>query len=79
MTTNFDEINFVVDELKPLIVVLVETHLTVDVNEHLYAINGYAMHNCFSTSRHTCGVAIYVNTTMKTEIKVNDSSEGNWC
>lgn len=78
ITTNFDEIKAIVDDKKPAVVVLVETHLTEEINANLFAIDGYSMFNCLSHSRHTGGVTMYVRNSFQVVVQMNDKTDENW-
>lgn len=44
---------------------LYETHLTTDVDSNEVRVRGYKMIRCDSDSKHTGGVVVYINRTMK--------------
>lgn len=52
---------------------LSETHITKDVKDHESQIKGYKVYHCYSHSRHTGGVCIYIKNTVKLLNQSNDS------
>lgn len=55
-----------------------ETHLTSDIDENEVYINGYTSINCWSNSRHTGGVVIYVKNCLGFSVVLNDSIDYNF-
>jgi exonuclease III len=63
-----NEVHMMMNEYKPLIGCLTETHCTEDIEDHELDIPGYsAVIRCDSHSRHTGGVLIYVRDGIKFE------------
>lgn len=67
-----EELEMVVASYKPKIVSLSETHLTEDIQSSELVIKGYKLECCFSTSRHTGGVSIYVKNGVKFKKIINE-------
>lgn len=68
LLSNFEELEVLVNEKKPMIIFLTETHITIDINDSELKINGYNLVRCDSHSRHTGGVAIYVQEELSMNI-----------
>lgn len=58
---NLDNIKYCVSQIKPLVLCFTETCVTEEIMEHEIEITGYQLINCKSHSRHTGGVAIYID------------------
>lgn len=58
---NLDNIKYCVSCMRPLVMCFTETHITDEINDHEIEIAGYKLLTCKSHSRHTGGVAIYVD------------------
>lgn len=68
LISNFEELEVLVNEKKPMIIFLSETHITNDINDSELKISGYKLVRCDSHSRHTGGVAIYVQEELSMNI-----------
>lgn len=66
--TNITELKLIIRKIKPLIVILSETHVTDDIQDSELMIRDYDLCRCDSESRHTGGVIIYVKNDLKHEI-----------
>lgn len=68
-------------EIRPIVVIIVESHVT-DVDEDaLVGIKGYSSIRCDSDSVHTGGIVIYVNEEFSYEVVKNQrktKSGGYW-
>lgn len=60
ITSNINQLKLIVNERKPKIVLLSETHLTEEISDDELQIANYQMYRTDSNSRHTGGVAIYL-------------------
>lgn len=67
---NKTELCWLIEQWRPIIVCLTETHITQEVNEKERHIEGYKNFSCDSTSRHTGGSIIFI----KSEIKAKQIS-----
>lgn len=67
-----------VENYKPLMVLVTETHVTSSMDVGQFSITGYNLINCCSDSRHTGGVLIYARTTLKYRILINSQKNKNW-
>lgn len=78
ITTHFDELELLVDSKKPKLVMLTETHLTTDIDIAAFSIRNYKMCCCYSNSRHTGGVMMYIHDSIKFH-EINNLVKGmNW-
>lgn len=78
ITSHFAELEILVSKKNPKIVMLTETHLTVDVEASEYNIRNYNMLCCYSTSRHTGGVIMYIHESVKYHVVDNSTCGLNW-
>lgn len=76
--SHFEEIRLAIQQHKPNIFVITETHLTDKHNVNLYDVLGYDMVNCLSNSSHTGGVTFYIKKSIKWSMNYNGSGNGNW-
>ena len=77
-STNFAALGQIVEDKRPFLVCLSETHI-VDINAFdQYNIPGYNIAACCSHSRHTGGVAIYVKESVQFNLCHNEVIDGNW-
>ena len=67
-----------VSRKKPKIIMLTETHLTLDIDRSEYNIENYRMLCCYSVSRHTGGVMMYVHESVKFNVVDNSTCGLNW-
>lgn len=65
LRNNFTELKYVIKKRKPNICLLNETHLTHDCDLNGLTINGYKLYNCFSHSKHTGGVSVFIDNKIK--------------
>lgn len=80
LTTHFLQLKQLLYDFKPLIVVVSETHITSDIEESEYFIDGYKSFVNLSVSRHTGGVICYVKSHVKCQEVQQFSTEWNyWC
>jgi exonuclease III len=78
LSTNYVELRQIVEEIRPFLVFLSETHI-VDIEAfNQYSIPGYNVAACLSHSRHTGGVAIYVKESVQSKLQLNEVCDGNW-
>lgn len=68
LTTNFLEVQQLLHTERPQIVCLNETHITTDIQDAELNIPGYQCFICYSNSRHTGGVVIYVSNNLKVTV-----------
>lgn len=78
ITAHFDELKLLVDNKKPKLVMPTETHLTVDINITEYSIRNYKICCCFSCSRHTGGVMMYIHNSIRYQEISNVMVGQNW-
>lgn len=67
-----------VQEKKPNLIFLTETHLRENIGDQEISIKGYKTVRCDSHSTHTGGVLIYVKNRIKLTVTSNFSELGNW-
>ena len=78
LSTNYVALRQIVEDKRPYLVFLSETHI-VDIDAFdQYSIPGYKIAACLSHSRHTGGVAIYVKESVHFNLCHNKAIEGNW-
>lgn len=65
LLNKLSEIEQYIDQNRPTIVALVETHLTENILEKEYQIQGYKSINVFSSSIHTGGCSFYIRDDVK--------------
>ncbi|RWS02969.1 endonuclease-reverse transcriptase-like protein, partial [Dinothrombium tinctorium] len=66
-------------ELRPEIILLSETHVTSDINDNEVFITNYKFLRCNSNSRHTGGVAAYVQNSLKiSKIEISSADESDF-
>lgn len=70
LLSNIDELRLLINQKKPLLVLLSETHVTENINESEIQVLNYNLLRCDSHSRHTGGCVIYY----KSELLVNQKS-----
>lgn len=63
-TAHKQELNWVVNQWKPAIICLVETRITVDLEDREIQIEGYTSVHALSVSRHTGGASIYIKSEL---------------
>lgn len=61
LTSNINQLKIAITNVYPKIILLSETHLTEDISDGEINICNYNLYRTNSTSRHTGGVAIYIN------------------
>lgn len=71
------ELTWIMAQWKPIIVGIVETHVTTDFNNNEIGIDGYNTICCYTHSRHTGGVILYVKEEYKYKEIVNIEYENN--
>lgn len=59
LTNNFSQLEIIAYEEKPDFIILSETHLTEDIDEHEIQIQQYSQYVTYSNSKRTGGVMIY--------------------
>lgn len=65
LRNNFTELKYVIRKRKPNICFLNETHLTDECGLSDLKINGYKLINCFSHSKHTGDVSVFIDKKLK--------------
>lgn len=65
LLANLNKIKIMCKSLKPKILICSEARITNEINFNEFNINGYKCDICYSNSRATGGVAIYVKKPMK--------------
>lgn len=65
LTTNINQLRVVTSEIKPKIILVSETHLTEDISDNEIQIDNFQVYRTDSSSRHTGGVAIYVDESLQ--------------
>lgn len=78
LSTNYVALRQIVEEKRPFLIFLAETHIVDEDAFNQYSIPGYNVAACLSHSRHTGGVAIYVKESIQFELQFNEACEGNW-
>lgn len=77
---NFEDMEVLVGQLKPAMIICSETCLTEQINDNEILMNGYNVYRCDSFSRHTGGVLIYIKSNIKSEVVLNKTYGKNvWC
>ncbi len=76
-TTNKDELLKLIEDTKPICVILSETHITTDIEDVELSIDGYNKEICYSRSRHTGGVSLYVSNQFKYKVLINEGDNIN--
>lgn len=71
LSKNIEQFKMYLYEKNPIAAILSETHITVDIEESEINVNGYRAMRCDSHSRHTGGVIIYVQNSIKCDVIVN--------
>jgi hypothetical protein len=77
LTTNYDYFEQLCADKTPSILCLSETHLTSDILEEMN-IKEYQLLRCDSNSRHTGGVAMYVEVDLKFNVVFNCCRGKTW-
>ena len=72
------EIDHLISEIKPTILIATETHLTEDTEEVLYKIKGYDSLVCYSESRHTGGIVFYTKNDLCCIEMSRNVVQGEW-
>jgi exonuclease III len=67
-----------VENEDPLIIAVVETHVTKNILDKEIKIKGYVTIRCDSDSRHTGGIVLYVKAKLKYEVVYNFKSGQNF-
>ncbi|XP_038120381.1 uncharacterized protein LOC119770122 [Culex quinquefasciatus] len=78
MRTHFDELKVIIQQNKPKLVILTETHLTSQHDLDEYEIQNYRRSVCLSRSAHTGGVLIYVDDRVDFETISDFVAGDNW-
>lgn len=78
MRTHFDELRVIIEQNKPKLVILTETHLTSQHDLDEYEIENYRRSDCLSRSAHTGGVSMYVDDRIDFETISNFVAGDNW-
>lgn len=78
ITTHFEELEVLVNKRRPKFLLLTETHLTADIGIAEYSIRNYNIFCCFSCSRHTGGVMMYIHDSIKCQEISNSVVGQNW-
>lgn len=65
LRNNFTELKYVIRKRQPNICILNETHLTNECDFNDLKLKGYQLINCFSHSKHTGGVSIFIDNKLK--------------
>uniref|UniRef100_U5ENN7 Putative transposase n=1 Tax=Corethrella appendiculata TaxID=1370023 RepID=U5ENN7_9DIPT len=78
LTTHIDELKIILEDCKPKLVFLTETHITADIDTDELHIDGYNIINCLSHSRHTGGILIYVQQNIRCKILTNVQYNNDW-
>lgn len=72
LLANFDCVEIMCSEEKPFILACSESRITREININEYKIDGYNAIECFSATRFTGGVVIYVRADIKYKLLHND-------
>lgn len=78
LASHSDELLQLLDHRTPIVCCVSETHLTSDIEEIEFCIDGYTAICCESNSRHTGGVVIYVMNCLGFSVMLNDSVDYNF-
>lgn len=76
-TAHKAQLIWVVNKWRPIVICLVETHITNELQENELEIEGYKSIHAFSTSRYTGGSSIYVKKEFKFKQIINRVIEKN--
>lgn len=76
--SHFDELKLLVEEVRPKIVILSETHVTSSHDVGQFAITNYNQELCLSRSAHTGGIWIYIEEQLKYDVVSNTVFGDNW-
>lgn len=57
---------------------LTETHVTEPLGLEAFQVKGYRLVNCFSDSRHTGGVMMYVHVSLRFRLLMSEQNGRNW-
>lgn len=66
------------EQHKPNIILLSETHITEEINDCELEVSGYDIVRCNSDSRHTGGVIVYIKSHISYTVISNINIERNW-
>lgn len=66
LRNNFGELKYVIKKRKPSVILLNETHVTIDCDTNDLKLNGYNFIKCDSHSKHTGGVCAFIDKKIKT-------------
>lgn len=75
LTGNISKLKVLIENKKPICVILTETHVTNDIQNVEIEIDGYDLIRCDSHSRHTGGVIFYVLKSVKRKVIISKSVE----
>jgi len=78
LTSNYAALRYTVEQVRPYVIFLTETHIVEAEAFDQYYLPGYNVAFCLSHSRHTGGVAIYARNSIKFSIQLCESIENNW-
>lgn len=78
LSTNYIALRHIIEDKRPFLVFLAETHIVEIEAFDQYSIPGYNVAACLSHSRHTGGVAIYVKESVQFKVCLNQMIDGNW-
>jgi len=78
LSSKMTEILNLLHAKKPLVVCLTETHITEDFQDSEISIPDYRHFVCFSNSRHTGGVIVYVRQELPSSVVKCDACVGNF-
>lgn len=78
MRSHFDELKLLIEEVKPKIVILSETHVTPYHCVEEFNIPNYSNEVCLSRSAHTGGIWIYVDRQLEYSVISNTVMGDNW-
>lgn len=78
LTSHKSELEWIINQWKPVVVCLAETHVTEELNNNETRIMGYQECSALSTSRHTGGVSVYVKEEYRFKQIMSESQDMNY-
>lgn len=78
LSANFVEVKLLIESVKPKLALITETHVIREMESDQFNIRGYTQLNCYSSSRHTGGVLIYVHSSVGYSSLINSQKGKNW-
>ena len=73
LLTRITELSDIMAKNSPIVVCISESHITKEIEENDYCIEGYSVIVCYSNSRHTGGSLLYIRKGYKFKLLFNDT------